>query len=86
MPVIQCPVPNCDFQTDDLDAVVVAALLTAHTTVHTVVPNIQNVAKVEKVKRPTISSAGSSEDWTYFISRWKEYVEETKVSGKDRVI
>ncbi|VDI03572.1 Hypothetical predicted protein [Mytilus galloprovincialis] len=43
-------------------------------------------AKVEKVKRPTVASAGSSEDWTYFVSRWKDYIQATKVSGKDLVI
>lgn len=84
MPVIKCPVPNCEYETEDLDAVVVAALLTAHTTIHSAGGNIS--AKVEKVKRPTVSAAGSSEDWTYFLSRWKDYVQATKIQGKDLVI
>ncbi|CAC5407194.1 unnamed protein product [Mytilus coruscus] len=37
-------------------------------------------------KSPTVASAGSSEDWTYFVSRWKDYIQETKVSGTDLVI
>jgi hypothetical protein len=41
---------------------------------------------VEKVKRPTISSAGTSEDWSYFLSRWKDYTEATKLKGKDEVL
>ena len=43
-------------------------------------------AKVERVKRPVISSAGTSEDWNYFLSRWNDYVEATKVTGKDEVL
>ena len=86
MPVVQCLVPDCEYETDDLDAVVVAALLTTHATVHSAVAGGNVAAKVEKVKRPTVSSAGTSEDWTYFLFRWKDYVEATKVHGKDLVI
>ncbi|XP_046579031.1 uncharacterized protein LOC124286670 [Haliotis rubra] len=77
MPVVGCPIPSCGFVTEDLDFVV-------HATVHTTGPAIS--AKVEKVKRPSISSAGTSEDWSYFKSRWKDYVQTTMVTGKDRVV
>ena len=43
-------------------------------------------AKDERVKRPTVTSAGSSEEWDYFLVRWRDYVEATKVTGKDRTI
>lgn len=85
MPSIQCPIPGCEYETDDLDGVLVAALLTTHAMVHAAAP-ASGSAKTEKVKRPTISSAGSSEDWTYFKSRWNDYVEATKVKGKERII
>ena len=65
MPVINCPITDCDYQTPDTDAVVVAALLTTHATVHAPVPGANHAApsaRIEKVKRPTISSAGTSED------------------------
>ena len=42
--------------------------------------------KLEKVWRPTISAAGSSEDWWYFLTRWGGYVAATNVTGKDKVI
>ena len=32
MPAVSCPIPGYEYRTDDLDAAVVAALLTAHTT------------------------------------------------------
>ena len=38
------------------------------------------------MKRPTISSAGTSEDWSYFQSRWGDYVKATKVTGTDKVV
>lgn len=38
------------------------------------------------MKRPTISSADTTEDWTYFTSRRKDYVEATHVIGKERVV
>ena len=43
-------------------------------------------AKVEKVRHPTISTAGSSEDWSYFLTRWQDYVDATKITGKDKVV
>ena len=82
MVVVQYPIVGCDYQTADLDAAIVAALLTTHSLTHTAGP----VAKVERVRRPTIAAAGSTEDWTYFLSRWQEYCNATKVEGKDKVI
>ena len=82
MPAVQCPFPNCEYTTPDLDATIVAQLLATHSMTHSTAP----AAKLEQVKRPTISVAGSSEDWQYFQSRWKEYVGATKVTGKDKVI
>ena len=74
MPVVKCPVPSCQYQTDDLDAVIVAALLNAHCITH----SAPSVAKVDKLKRPTIGLAGTSEEWTYFKTRWENYVDGTK--------
>ena len=61
-----------------------AALLTTHSTIHA--SGSAAAAKVEKVKRPTIAAAGTSEDWAYFTSRWSDYVAATKIVGKDRVV
>ena len=36
-----------------------------------------------KVKRPSITSAGTTEDWQYFKSRWSDYVKATKL---DKII
>ena len=86
MPVVRCPIEDCEYQTPDVDPVVAAALITTHDTVHASPHLATPVAKAEKVKRPCISSSGTTEDWHYFISRWSDYVKATKLSGTDRVI
>ncbi|CAG2231646.1 unnamed protein product [Mytilus edulis] len=84
MPAVQCPIPGCEYVTDDLDAAIVAVLITVHSTTHA--PGPVTAAKVEKVKRPVISTAGTSEEWAYFESRWSDYVEATKIAGRDKVV
>ena len=86
MPVVRCPIEDCEYQTPDVDPVVAAALITTHTTVHASPHLAMPVAKAKKVKRPCISSSGTTEDWHYFISRWSDYVKATKLLGTDRVI
>ena len=74
MPVIDCPIADCEYATPDVDAIVAAALITTHATIHNATASPAAIAKVEKVKRPTIFSAGTSEDWSLFLSRWTDYV------------
>ena len=81
MPVVNCPFPDCNYKTDDLDAVIVAALLTAHSHTHSQAP-----ASVKKIKRPTIAGGGTSSDWAYFETRWNDYAKATRVSGRDRTM
>lgn len=66
MPKIKCPITECEYETADLDAAIVASLLTVHSNVHS--SNNVPAAKTEKDKRPSISAAGSSDEWSYFIS------------------
>lgn len=82
MPEVACPIPGCDYKTPDVADAVVAALITAHTVTHTMGP----AAKVEKVRRPVITTADTSEAWAYFQSRWNDYVSATKISGRDKVV
>ena len=88
MPSVTCPIADCGYTTPDLDPVIVAALLTTHSAVHANARSADHTAsaKVEKVRRPVISSGSSSEDWSYFSSRWNDYVQATKVAGYDRII
>ena len=52
MPIVQCPIPDCAYVTDDLDAAIVAALITTHAITHAARPTPAAAARVDKVKRP----------------------------------
>ena len=79
---IQCPIDNCDYETPDHSDAIVAALLSAHATVHS--SGAQRTAKPTNVKLPTISAGGTTEDWSYFTIGWGEYVTATGVSGTSK--
>ena len=82
MPEIACPVPGCDYTTPDVDAVIVAALLTTHGSTH---PRAAGTVRTEgpKLARPTISSGGNGEDWEYFNTRWTEYKKAHRLKDTD---
>ena len=89
MPKVKCPYQNCDYETDDVSDAIVVSLLNIHAKSHAAPDaprQATTAAKVEKVRCPTVTSAGTSEEWAYFITRWKEYATATKVTGNDRVI
>ena len=93
MPRYRCPYPECTYETDDAEDQLAATLLSIHSAGahnHTQANGGSTTqaatAKVEKVRRPTVSAAGSSEEWSYFETRWQDYVEATKVTCKDMVI
>ena len=86
MPVVRCPKEDCRYKTPDKELVVRAALIKAHAISHQVPSGPTQMARAEKVKRPCISSAGTTEDWQYFKSRWSNYVKATRLEGTNRVI
>eukprot|EP00111_Clytia_hemisphaerica_P017727 TCONS_00052439-protein len=89
MVVVQCPFPECDYATIDTDSDLASTLLKIHASgVHTPQQglSVRETAHVEKVKRPTITTGGSSEDWSYFTVRWQDYVTATKIAGPELVI
>lgn len=85
----KCPFPKCQYETDEVEDAFAAILLSVHSTgVHTATPATTTAsnAKLKKVRHPTISVAGSSEDWSYFQTRWEDYVTATNIAGQDKVI
>ena len=68
MPVVKCPVASCQYKSEDVEAIVVVALFSAHSIMH---PANASTSK-EKIKRPNLSTAGTSEDWEYFLTRWED--------------
>ncbi len=63
MPVFQCPIEDCGYETPDIEPTVAAALLTIHASVHCTPGGPAQAARIEKVKRPEIRSSGTTEDW-----------------------
>jgi hypothetical protein len=84
--VIPCPVPDCatTFQAD-LPQKVLLALIDLHKEsahhVAALAPTART--KPDGVKRPTISAAGTSEDWHYFLQRWTDYKQATHLGAAD---
>lgn len=88
----KCPFPEC-YETEEVTDALAAVLLSVHSQGAHTAPGVAAAApsaapntKLERVRRPTISAAGSSEDWSYFLTRWGDYVAATNVTGKDKVI
>ena len=67
MQAIQCPIDGCSYSTsDNLEPVIVAALLSAYTTSHSNA-NFGGAGQqlMEKVRRPILTPAGTTKDWSY---------------------
>ena len=86
MPNVQCPLPGCTYLTPDLDPVIVTAPITTHATSNAIPTTSGHPAPVDKVKRPTISLADTTDDWKYFFSRWDDYMAATRTNGRDRIL
>ena len=58
---VKCPFPDCALEADNDEAVVTAALLNIHATVHTATSTAPATnTKADKLKRPSVSLAGQS--------------------------
>ena len=95
MVVVQYPYPEGNFETIDAADALSATLLQIHASgTHSnttparthLTANTAATARVEKVRRPTVTTGGTSEEWSYFNVRWQDYVTATKTSGRDLVI
>ena len=86
MPTVQCPIEGCEYATPDVEPVIAAALITTHATSHQTPSGPTQTARVEKVKRPSVSSAGTTEDWQYFKSRWDDYVRRLAIREENTMV
>ena len=84
MPAIGCPYPDCAFVTDDVDAVVAAALLTIHNNTHVNTGNAAAPAdtrqKAPKIDRPTVTHGSTEEAWNAFLARWDMFKRGTRLT------
>ncbi|KAK7498143.1 hypothetical protein BaRGS_00010731 [Batillaria attramentaria] len=90
MSAISCPAPDCDVEwpattpTDVLVRLLDIHSATAHQAAQPAAAQ-PGAAKAEKVRRPVISAAGTSEAWAYFEQRWSDYKQATRLTGPDVV-
>ena len=81
---IACQFPVCDHVSRHDDAAIVVELLKMHGLTYTAAATPGG--KMNKLKRPTVSLAGTSETWSYFETRWGEYRDGTRLRGDDIVV
>ena len=89
MPAVPCShAPGCSYVTDSEATIGEAiVLLQMHEKAKHEQQTVSNSSvKADKVRRPTITGGGSSEDWQYFVTRWEEYAAATKLSESDKVL
>ena len=88
---ISCSAPNCETQwAATIDSAVLLRLIemherTAHPPAAGATPANPS-SKAEKVKRPVLTAAGTSEEWAYFSQRWNEYKTASRLTGTDVVL
>ena len=83
---VTCPFPGCDHVSRNDDAAIVVELLKIHGLTHSIHAAATPGGKMEKLKRPTVSLAGTPETWAYFETRWGEYRDGTHLRGDDIVV
>ncbi len=80
---IPCPFDGCDWTIPEgTDTALAPVLLTTHAMNHRANPR----AKPAPVKRPELTSGGTTETWTYFLQRWRSYVTSVQLTGQDLTI
>ena len=84
MPVIDCPIDGCNYNTGDVEANIAVALLTIHNNVH-VAGNSATKQRPPKLDRPSIGKESSEEVWNTFKTRWQMFKRGTHLSADDTV-
>ncbi len=90
MTILSCPL--CDWKSEDVEIAGAVATLEIHGRTHppaaaaTQVVQTATTAKVERVKRPTVSTGGTNQDWNYFTTRWIDYKTATRITGNEVLV
>ena len=89
MPIVQCPMPDCTYATEDMDVAIAAALLMVHNNIHTntgarTAATI-NKQRAPKIERPSIGKGSTEEIWNAFLQRWTMFKRGTVLSPDEVV-
>ena len=87
MPSISCPIAECPYRTDDVEAAVAAVLLTIHNNVHSSAPRSEAATRhrAPRIDRPKISAGSSEETWSTFNTRWAMFKRSTGLADAESV-
>ena len=80
MAAVRCPFPGCTYSTPE--GMEPAVILSTHALSHSGAVK----AKPAPIKRPEITSGSTTENWSYFVTRWKAYSGAVQLSGQDVTI
>lgn len=82
---VSCPFTGCTYRTPDAtEPAMDAVLMSTHAMEHQLQRSMK--AKPTPVKRPEMTSAGTTENWTYFLTRWRSYSRAVRQASQDLVI
>ena len=87
MPAIQCPIEGCQYETEDVEASIAAALILVHGNIHKneSFSSTCKRQKPPKLDRPHIGLDASEETWNSFITRWKMFTESSELTPQETV-
>ena len=71
MPAINCPIPGCEYITEDVDAILASAQLNIHAFIHQQGANVAVSMKLNplKIERPVVSRGSTENEWCTFLQR-----------------
>ena len=87
MPRIACPLPNCDYTTDDVEPVLAAALLNIHSSAHAGGERSHSgsSARPPPIERPKLQAGCPRADWEVFSAKWRSFKLAANITS-DKVI
>ena len=87
MTIFNCPIPTCDYATDDVDNGVAVAMLTIHNNIHVqpAAPATGPNRQAPRFERPKVSRGSSEETWNAFVTRWNMFKRGTNLTPADTV-
>ena len=86
MPTVKCPINGCGYETIDASDAIVAALIGIHGTTHQASTQSRPKSEACKIKRPSVCTAGTNEEWKYFETRLIEYKQAAKIGADEMVV